>query len=299
MNLQITPINAGLGAKSKYSKLLPQHKNVDKSYVSFGQVSSKLAEELKPFSTFEGLLGVFKLNPKLSQHFYKNGIPPMISKATYEDLAGGHSKRVSEYAVGIYRHLPKKYQKMLNVDELLYAGINHDIGKLGVPDEILNNPGALSPEDWIINKQHPGFGAELLETGGLGRTTSEGKNIIKYAKWHHQNLQGTEYPKQEGNYPLGAQIMKAADVYDAISSKRVYHEATPKDETLAIINDSLVKSKKLDSVIYKALVDSVNCDEKTLNAADSQRKVFYRKFINALRSIFFKRNQISTLDLAG
>lgn len=296
MNLSVRPFTAGNNV-SNNTYIDYQHKNVVISSVSFAKISPKLAEELKPFSSYEGFLSIFKKNPKLSQHFYKNGIPPTISRATYEDFMG-HSQRVSDYAVGIYNKLPRKYQKSINVDELRQAGLHHDDGKFGVPERILNKPGELSPEERAIVNQHSDFGAQVHEAGGLGRETIEGKNIISDARGHHQNLLGTGYSK-DAPYPLGAQIINAADLFDAISSKRVYHEATSKEETLAKINEMFVKSKKLDLVIYQALEDSVSPDKKVLNEIDSNRKGFYVKLVDTLRSVFFKRNKATALDFAA
>lgn len=138
---------------------------------------------------------------------------------------GGHSQNVARYAVMLGRELG------LSEDELrcLYrAGILHDIGKIAVPDTVLNKPGKLIPDEYELMKQHPRYGYDILRLiPGL-------RECAKLALYHHTGFDGSGYPDIVENdvVPLGARILAIADAWDAMTSDREYRNALSRDEAL-------------------------------------------------------------------
>jgi putative nucleotidyltransferase with HDIG domain len=119
------------------------------------------------------------------------------------------------------------------LDILNFAGHLHDIGKIGIRDDILLKPGRLNTEELEKIKEHPIIGANILEQMGFWEKE---RQIIRC---HHERFDGTGYPdglKQE-QIPLLARIMSVADVYDAMASDRAYRKRMEEDVILKIINE--------------------------------------------------------------
>jgi putative nucleotidyltransferase with HDIG domain len=141
-----------------------------------------------------------------------------------------HSSRVTQLALAIARtmDLSSEEQEILNV-----AGHLHDIGKIGIRDEILLKPGRLSPEEFKVIKQHPVIGADIMDHMGLWHRE---KQIVRC---HHERFDGTGYPDRlKGEeIPLLARILSIADVYDAIASDRAYRQRMEESKILSIMYD--------------------------------------------------------------
>ena len=158
---------------------------------------------------------------------------------------GGHIKRTARYVEGIARELKRRgaYKDILTdeyIKDLVVAAPLHDIGKIHVPDAVLNKPGRLTDEEYDIMKGHTTTGHELLihareELGEYGYLTM----AVEMATYHHEWWNGKGYPYGvSGNdIPLCARIMAVADVFDALISKRVYKEAMPLEKAYAIIRE--------------------------------------------------------------
>lgn len=128
------------------------------------------------------------------------------------------------------------------------AGSLHDIGKILVPDSILLKEGRLTDEEYEIMKKHPTDGAEMVS-----KVTSD-KNIIEAISQHHERLDGSGYPKglkKDEINPL-AKILMVADVFDAMTTDRVYRKKLSIKEALHIISDD-VNIGKLDLRVFNAL----------------------------------------------
>lgn len=112
--------------------------------------------------------------------------------------------------------------------------ILHDVGKLYVPDAILQKPAKLDKEEWIVMKRHPKNGVRILGDNPFYEVARQ------IASCHHENFDGTGYPEGlKGNdIPLSARIAKVADVFDALSSKRPYKDPWPIEKTLALLKSS-------------------------------------------------------------
>jgi len=139
-----------------------------------------------------------------------------------------HSQRVSNYSAQIAQEmdLPEK-----QVEEIRLAALLHDIGKVGVPEVILQKTGTLSPEEWDEMQKHIDYGARLLEPFAAA------KNIREMVLHHHEFFDGSGYPDGlEGDeIPVGARIIAIAEAFDTITTERSYKRARPAEQALAEI----------------------------------------------------------------
>ncbi len=141
-----------------------------------------------------------------------------------ENYTGRHSSRVREMAVMLGRQMgvSKEYLQALASGALL-----HDIGKIGIPDAVLNKPGKLSDEEWEVMRRHPEIGYSIIRSSPYLRDAAE---IVRA---HHERFNGGGYPRhlKGDSICLGARIFAVIDAYDAMRSKRVYRDAMPPDES--------------------------------------------------------------------
>jgi HD-GYP domain-containing protein (c-di-GMP phosphodiesterase class II) len=118
--------------------------------------------------------------------------------------------------------------------QLALGGLLHDVGKLSVPNAILNKPGKLTDAEFAEIRRHPGAGRELLtELGGFPPL------VLDLVESHHERLDGRGYPNgvPAGGLDLAVRILTVADVYDALTADRVYREAWPTERALALLED--------------------------------------------------------------
>jgi putative nucleotidyltransferase with HDIG domain len=140
----------------------------------------------------------------------------------------GHSPKVANYAAMIAEGLGLGEEE---IEQIRLGGMLHDIGKVGVPEPILNKSGPLNPEEWELMKQHVLFGHRLLEPL---QTLSEVRAMVLH---HHEMYDGSGYPEGRAGeeIPLGARIIAIADAYDTINSDRTYKKARSAQAALAEI----------------------------------------------------------------
>ncbi|MBF0529266.1 MAG: HD-GYP domain-containing protein, partial [Deltaproteobacteria bacterium] len=141
-----------------------------------------------------------------------------------------HSGNVSRYAVAIGR---KAGFNVAVLENLRLAGILHDIGKIGIPDIVLNKPGSLTAEEFEIIKQHSQRGAEIL------RPISTLSTIIPGILHHHERLDGRGYPAglKGDDIPVISQILAVADTYDALTTDRPYRRGMNPEKAITIMNE--------------------------------------------------------------
>ncbi len=134
-----------------------------------------------------------------------------------DKYTNGHSTRVAKYSRELARRMGMSEQEQ---EHIYYVGLLHDIGKIGIPDNILNKPGKLTPEEREIIQRHPKIGAEILKNFTALDGISDG------AKYHHERFDGTGYCEGRSgtDIPLMARIIGVADTYDAMSSERCYRK---------------------------------------------------------------------------
>ncbi len=140
----------------------------------------------------------------------------------------GHVERVANYARRMALVLGWTGEAM----RLLEFGARlHDIGKIIIPDQVLNKPDKLTPDEWVIMQQHPVEGARIL------RGISHLQPTLPYILYHHEKWDGTGYPERLGgkDIPLEGRLLAVADVYDALTSVRPYHPARPHAEVMQFI----------------------------------------------------------------
>ena len=113
----------------------------------------------------------------------------------------------------------------------------HDIGKISIPDEVLNKPGRLTDEEFAQMKQHTVIGAQMLDDLHLYRNEPLVKTARDICRWHHERYDGKGYPDGlvGDETPIAAQVVALADVYDALTSERVYKEAYPHERAMEMI----------------------------------------------------------------
>lgn len=144
----------------------------------------------------------------------------------------GHSERVADYSREIAGRMNFSEQQQ---QEIYRMGLLHDIGKIGIPDTIINKTGKLTDEEFRVIQSHPVIGSEILST------ISELPEIASGARSHHERYNGTGYPdKLAGeNIPLASRIIGVADAYDAMTSKRSYRDTLPQE----VVRAEIVKGK--------------------------------------------------------
>jgi putative nucleotidyltransferase with HDIG domain len=143
----------------------------------------------------------------------------------------GHCERVAGYALEVARALGLDETQLTTIRLGAYL---HDVGKVRVPHEILNKPGALNDAELAIVRRHPVDGVELLADIDFPW------DIKPIIRWHHERYDGTGYPDglRGDEIPLHAQIICIVDVYDALTTTRSYRAAMSRDEALVAIEAS-------------------------------------------------------------
>jgi HD-GYP domain-containing protein (c-di-GMP phosphodiesterase class II) len=144
---------------------------------------------------------------------------------------GVHSTRLAEWGLRVARDLgvPERCMPDLEMGALL-----HDIGKIGVPDNILNKPSRLSAEEYEMVKRHPEFGWTVIRNlPGLEQTSL-------YVLHHHENFDGTGYPARlkGSEIPIGSRIVSVIDAFDAMVSSRPYRNGLPLEEAVRRLNEA-------------------------------------------------------------
>jgi putative two-component system response regulator len=143
----------------------------------------------------------------------------------------GHSERVMEYALALAEAagIDRLEREILRKGALL-----HDIGKISIPDALLDKPGRLTPEEFEIIKAHPCQGVHIVEPLHSLRET------LPLIRWHHERLDGQGYPDGHcgEQIPLLVRILSVADVYDALSSSRPYRQPIPQALSLEMLREN-------------------------------------------------------------
>lgn len=143
----------------------------------------------------------------------------------------GHTRRVATLAVAIGERLGLPEGRLR---QLALGGLLHDVGKLSVPNSILNKPGKLTDAEFAEIRRHPGAGRELLtELGGFPPL------VLDLVESHHERLDARGYPNgvPAGELDVAVRILTTADVYDALTADRVYRAAWPAERALALLED--------------------------------------------------------------
>ena len=146
-----------------------------------------------------------------------------------DQITHGHIRRVQAYAVGLAKNLGVIEEKLLKAIEA--AALLHDMGKLAVPEHILNKPGKLTPAEFEKMKLHASVGADILSAIDFPYP------VVPIVRHHHENWNGTGYPDgiKGTDIPIGARILSVVDCFDALTSDRPYRPKLTDEEALAIL----------------------------------------------------------------
>ena len=165
-----------------------------------------------------------------------------------DPYTNGHSSRVAQYTKQIASHMGFNEEEL---DNIYYIALLHDVGKMSIPDNILNKPAKLSPEERKVIETHTTHGAEML------KDFSAIPDIIAGALYHHERYDGGGYPQhlKGENIPLIARIICVADSYDAMSSFRCYRDALSKEEILSELD--ACAGKQFDPEAAAIMIDLI------------------------------------------
>ena len=178
-----------------------------------------------------------------------------VQRAIYQSLLGlanaleakdaytkGHSERVGAWSRGVATALGLPPAE---VDLIGQAGLLHDIGKIGIPEAVLRKPGALEAEEWVVMRNHPLIGAQIVAPFDF---FTGGALMIRH---HHERWDGSGYPDglAGDEIPVGARIIAVADVYDALTSNRPYRAALPHASAIEHLIEAAGRTLDDESVV--------------------------------------------------
>lgn len=158
----------------------------------------------------------------------------------------GHSENVMKYTIVLAKHLGLSAREM---EQIKYAGLLHDIGKIGIEEGILNKPGKLTREEFEQIKRHPDLGARILANVPFF------ESLIPLIRHHHEHYNGGGYPDglKGEQIPYGARILSVADAFEAMTSDRTYRKAMPREMAFNILINE--RSRQFDPSIVDAFID--------------------------------------------
>jgi diguanylate cyclase (GGDEF)-like protein len=196
----------------------------------------------------------------------------------------GHSEHVAVYA--------KEFASFLGLDkkkceELYIAGLLHDIGKIGIPDNILLKPGRLEKDEFDIIKLHS------VISGKIVKMLPEYSHLAEIVKHHHENYDGSGYPDglKGEEIPFGARVLSLADVFDALTTGRVYRAPLSLEEALSIM-DSMQKHNKFDPNLYPKFIEFVK--KFGIYNRGKEKNVEFKE-LEEKRNIFFYIDDLTKL----
>lgn len=163
-----------------------------------------------------------------------------------DQYTSGHSIRVARCSVAIASHMGMSEDELRNLD---FMALLHDIGKIGIPDAILNKPARLDDDEFAVIKKHPSIGFEIL------RNINTIPDLQSGALYHHERFDGAGYVSglKGEEIPFNARIIAIADAYDAMTSDRAYRKALSSEEVIAELEKG--RGKQFDPKILDAFLE--------------------------------------------
>lgn len=201
-------------------------------------------------------------------------VSELIGNLSFHDFyTYDHSINVSMYCISIFKAMKPKASR----EEQVMAGLGgllHDLGKIKIPTQIINNPGKLSDEDFDQIKKHPDYGVELLDQTHIDCPGVNFDVIRRIIHEHHENYNGTGYPNKIAakDIHLMARVCAVADFFDAITTKRSYHDVLTVDEALKVM--ARASGRKIDPKVFDIFVKSIRKSGLTLKSTRELRDDF-------------------------
>jgi putative nucleotidyltransferase with HDIG domain len=230
--------------KNQFSQLnnYSRNENIEKPTHSFFNTAPTERLRIIKFLTYESSHGFDFNNTDIKNFFGFQGVHPLDEQLIM------HSRRVSELCVRIGKAMGLDKQTLI---ELKIAGMLHDIGKVYIPEEIINKPEKLDQSKLEVVRTHTVLGYEILK--GI----KEYKNIAKYARSHHERIDGKGYPDRlkADEIPLGSRIIAVADAYEAMTESRPYRQSLcQKDAMKELV---LNAGTQFDASIVQVFIEKV------------------------------------------
>lgn len=239
--------------KWRYTKLLAEHNHQLEIFQQ--ALEEKVSEQT----------GELRMQQQKIEKLFVQTITALSEAVDAKDhYTSGHSKRVAEYARMIAERMGKSKEKQ---EEIYWAGLLHDVGKIRIPVEIISKPGKLTDEEYNIIKIHPVTGYQMLQQ------ISEESEIATAARYHHERYDGKGYPNglSGENIPEIARILGVADAYDAMASNRSYRKALPQE----VVRSEIEKGKgtQFDPEIADMMLAMMDEDQQyTLKQEETLQK---------------------------
>jgi putative two-component system response regulator len=210
---------------------------------------TKPPNKMELLARTKSLINLKKLNDNLASIEYVLFSLAKTVEAK-DEYTQGHVERVSKLAIALGKKMGLSEEEM---EALRYGGILHDIGKIGIPGNILNKPGPLSPEEWEVMKNHPVAGYNICLP--LKKNLGYALEVIRH---HHEKLDGSGYPDgiKDEEISTAARIMAVVDIYDALVTDRPYRNGMPLEKAVEILQQD-AKDEKLDPVVVNYLIEVV------------------------------------------
>ncbi|MEW6103538.1 MAG: HD domain-containing phosphohydrolase [bacterium] len=192
----------------------------------------------------------------LEENYYKIILSMIFAKEASDFFTKGHSEKVGEYArkIAIELSLPRKEVQLIEKCALL-----HDVGRIGIPDFILNKPDSLNDEEFEIIKSHS------IRSEYIASPISSIQNGLSYIRNHHERFNGTGYPDRikQDEIPLGARIISVADAFSAMTAKRAYRKPLKPDAAIEELSKNA--GKQHDPKVIQALLNVIAREKEELS----------------------------------
>lgn len=195
--------------------------------------------------------------------------------------SGMHVRNISSLTGMLLEKIVQKTDKYyLSWTERFYitnGSALHDIGKIGIPEEILNKPGKLTKEEYEIMKEHTVIGERILKSLELYQDEPLVKTACEICRWHHERYDGKGYPDglKGDEIPISAQIVSIADVYDALVSERVYKKAFSHEKAMEMILNG--ECGTFNPLLVECLVEIQDRINAELDSSGAIKKDSYEK----------------------
>jgi HD-GYP domain-containing protein (c-di-GMP phosphodiesterase class II) len=215
-------------------------------------------EEVEMLSILSSQIGVAlenaRLFDQLRRAFYQTSEALADAIEVRDAYTGGHTRRVTEHSLAVGRRLG---MSPIELEQLRAAAILHDIGKLGVDDQVLRKPGRLEGEEIEQMQRHPKLGVAILDQ------VHYLSDILPGIRYHHERADGNGYPEglSLGRIPLIARVIAVADTYDAMTSDRPYRKGMRKSVAVREIADC--SGSQFDPRVVDAFLESYRAGEIT------------------------------------